>query len=162
LCAEAIGDEGNLWDCEASSVSWVGPISCWRVFLLSVLYSMLFTPVLTVLIYLISKKEEDELIEEFGREYEDYRRKVPMLIPRFFGASCPTIGKEHLLRLRARQFGDDFHSQNRYPLYFSVWEIPASWSARAIPYFESNLMIDAHDPDSAIYGSYIPRGPVPE
>lgn len=56
-------------------------------FLLSVLYSMLFTPVLTVLIYLISKKEEDELKEEFGREYEDYRTKVPMLIPRFFGAS---------------------------------------------------------------------------
>lgn len=56
-------------------------------FLLSVLYSMFFTPVLTVLIYLVSKKEEDELIEEFGREYEDYRRKVPMLIPRFFGAS---------------------------------------------------------------------------
>jgi len=48
---------------------------------------MLFTPVLTVLIYLISKKEEDELIEEFGEEYEDYRLKVPMLIPRFFGAS---------------------------------------------------------------------------
>jgi len=48
------------------------------------------------------------------------------------------------------------------PVYFSVWEIPTSWSARAIPYFESNLMIDAHDPDSAIYGSYIPRGPVPE
>jgi protein-S-isoprenylcysteine O-methyltransferase Ste14 len=52
-------------------------------FLLSVWYSMLFTPVLVVLIYLISKKEEDELIKEFGREYEDYQRKVPMLIPDF-------------------------------------------------------------------------------
>jgi len=44
-------------------------------------YSMLFTPVLLVLIYLISKKEEDELIKEFGKEYEDYQKKVPMLIP---------------------------------------------------------------------------------
>ena len=52
-------------------------------FLLSVLYSMLFTPVLIAIIYLISKKEEDELIKEFGREYEDYQKKVPMLIPDF-------------------------------------------------------------------------------
>jgi len=52
-------------------------------FLLSVLYSMLFTPVLIVIIYLISKKEEDELIKEFGRDYEGYRKKVPMLIPDF-------------------------------------------------------------------------------
>ncbi|MDH5440986.1 MAG: isoprenylcysteine carboxylmethyltransferase family protein [Candidatus Bathyarchaeota archaeon] len=54
-------------------------------FLLSVLYSMLFTPVLIVLIYLISRKEEDELVKEFGREYEKYRKKVPMLTPKFSG-----------------------------------------------------------------------------
>jgi protein-S-isoprenylcysteine O-methyltransferase Ste14 len=51
--------------------------------LLSVVYSMLFTSVLVALIYLISKKEEDELIKEFGKEYEDYQKKVPMLIPKF-------------------------------------------------------------------------------
>ena len=51
--------------------------------LLSVWYSMLFTPVLLILIYLISKKEEDELIKEFGKEYKDYQKKVPMLIPRW-------------------------------------------------------------------------------
>ncbi len=50
--------------------------------LLSVWYSILFTPVLIALIYLISKKEEDELIKEFGKEYEAYQKKVPMLIPR--------------------------------------------------------------------------------
>ena len=50
--------------------------------LLSVWYSMLSTPVLIALIYLISKKEEDELIKEFGKEYEAYQKKVPMLIPR--------------------------------------------------------------------------------
>ena len=51
--------------------------------LLSVWYSMLFTPVLIALIYLISKKEEDELVKEFGTEYLDYKKEVPMLIPRW-------------------------------------------------------------------------------
>lgn len=50
--------------------------------LLSALYSMLFTPLLIVLIYLISRKEENELIKEFGKEYEDYKERVPMFIPR--------------------------------------------------------------------------------
>ena len=53
-------------------------------FLLSVFYSMLFTPVLMAIIYLISKKEEDELVKEFGEEYEDYQMKVPMFIPRLW------------------------------------------------------------------------------
>jgi len=35
-----------------------------------------------VLIFLISWKEEKELIREFGKEYEDYREKVPMLMPK--------------------------------------------------------------------------------
>jgi protein-S-isoprenylcysteine O-methyltransferase Ste14 len=51
--------------------------------LLSVCYSMLFTPVLTALVYLISKKEEDELVKELGKEYVDYRKETPMLIPRW-------------------------------------------------------------------------------
>jgi len=38
---------------------------------------------MVVLIYLLSWKEEEELIREFGKEYEDYKKKVPMLIPRF-------------------------------------------------------------------------------
>ena len=50
--------------------------------LLSVWYSILFTPILLTLIYLISRKEEDELIREFGKEYKDYQKEVPMLIPR--------------------------------------------------------------------------------
>jgi len=49
--------------------------------LLSVGYSMLFTPILIVLTYLISKKEEDELIREFRKEYKDYQKEVPMMIP---------------------------------------------------------------------------------
>ena len=51
-------------------------------FLLSAWYSLLFTPLMVVLIFLISKKEEEELIREFGKEYEDYKKKVPMLIPK--------------------------------------------------------------------------------
>lgn len=51
-------------------------------FLLSAWYSLLSTPLMIVLIYLISRKEEKELIREFGKEYEDYKKKVPMLIPR--------------------------------------------------------------------------------
>ena len=52
-------------------------------FLLSAWYSLLSTPLMVVLVYLISRKEEEELIREFGREYEDYKKKVSMLIPRF-------------------------------------------------------------------------------
>jgi len=51
-------------------------------FLLSAWYSLLLTPFMIVLIYLISRKEEEELIREFGKEYEDYKKKVPMLIPK--------------------------------------------------------------------------------
>ena len=51
-------------------------------FLLSALYSLASTPLMIVLIYLISRKEEEELIREFGKEYEDYIKKVPMLMPR--------------------------------------------------------------------------------
>lgn len=49
---------------------------------LSAWYSLLFTPVLIALVYMISKREEDELIKELGEEYEDYKKQVPMLIPR--------------------------------------------------------------------------------
>jgi len=51
-------------------------------FLLSAWLSLLFTPLVVVLLYVVSRKEEEELIKEFGKEYEDYKKKVPMLIPR--------------------------------------------------------------------------------
>jgi protein-S-isoprenylcysteine O-methyltransferase Ste14 len=51
-------------------------------FIFSAWYSLLSTPLVIVLIYLISRKEEEELIREFGREYEDYKKRVPMLIPK--------------------------------------------------------------------------------
>jgi len=51
-------------------------------FLFSAGYSLLSTPLMIVLIYLISRKEEEELIREFSGEYEDYKKKVPMLMPK--------------------------------------------------------------------------------
>jgi len=51
-------------------------------FLLSAWYSLLSTPLIVTLIFLISRKEEKELIREFGVEYEAYKEKVPMFIPR--------------------------------------------------------------------------------
>ena len=49
--------------------------------LLSGFYSLISTPLIVLIVCLISRKEEKELIREFGEEYEDYRRRVPMLIP---------------------------------------------------------------------------------
>jgi protein-S-isoprenylcysteine O-methyltransferase Ste14 len=50
--------------------------------LLSGTFSLLVTPLVVAEIYLISRKEESELSKEFGKEYEDYKTKVPMLFPR--------------------------------------------------------------------------------
>ena len=52
-------------------------------FLLSAWYSLLVSPLMIFLVYLISRKEEEELIKEFSKEYEDYKKKVPMLLPKF-------------------------------------------------------------------------------
>jgi len=50
--------------------------------LLSSLYSLLSTPLIIIFNYLISWKEEKELIKEFGKDYEDYKKNVPILIPK--------------------------------------------------------------------------------
>ena len=51
-------------------------------FLFSAWFSLLSTPLVILLIFLISKKEENELLKEFGREYRDYIDKVPMFLPK--------------------------------------------------------------------------------
>jgi protein-S-isoprenylcysteine O-methyltransferase Ste14 len=51
-------------------------------FLLSAGFCLLSTPLMAAIIYAISWKEEKELVKEFGKEYEDYKNKVPMLMPR--------------------------------------------------------------------------------
>jgi protein-S-isoprenylcysteine O-methyltransferase Ste14 len=51
-------------------------------FLLSGLYSLIVTPLVIALVYIISWKEETELTKEFGQKYAEYKRKVPMLVPK--------------------------------------------------------------------------------
>jgi len=41
-----------------------------------------FNILATVYFYLGARHEERSLQEEFGQEYEDYRKKVPMFLPR--------------------------------------------------------------------------------
>jgi protein-S-isoprenylcysteine O-methyltransferase Ste14 len=43
--------------------------------------SLLFTPVLVAVVYVISRAEEVDLSEAFGDEYRRYQEKVPMLLP---------------------------------------------------------------------------------
>jgi len=52
-------------------------------FLLSGLYSLLVTPLVIAVVYIISWKEEQELLKEFGEDYEEYKAKVSMFIPKF-------------------------------------------------------------------------------
>jgi len=50
-------------------------------FLLLGMNSLLATPLVIAVVYIISWKEENELLKEFGQEYGDYQNQVPMLIP---------------------------------------------------------------------------------
>ena len=50
--------------------------------LLSSLFSLLITPMIILLIYLVSKKEEKELMREFREAYKNYKKNVPMFIPK--------------------------------------------------------------------------------
>ena len=52
-------------------------------FLFSAWYSVLSTPMIVLLVFLISRKEERELAKEFGKEYQSYAGKVPMFLPIF-------------------------------------------------------------------------------
>lgn len=51
-------------------------------FLFSGFYAFLSVPIIIIYNYLISWKEEKELMKEFGEEYETYMESVPMFIPR--------------------------------------------------------------------------------
>ncbi len=51
-------------------------------FLLSSFFSLLITPVIILLNFLVAWKEEKELVKEFGKIYEDYKKNVPMFVPK--------------------------------------------------------------------------------
>jgi protein-S-isoprenylcysteine O-methyltransferase Ste14 len=44
--------------------------------------TFLLWPILAVLYYRLAKKEDKELEARFGEEYRNYKRAVPLLIPR--------------------------------------------------------------------------------
>jgi len=51
-------------------------------FLLSTWFSLLVTPLMVLLVCFISKKEEKELVREFVKPYKDYKKNVPMFLPK--------------------------------------------------------------------------------
>ncbi|MFW9919357.1 MAG: methyltransferase family protein [Candidatus Thorarchaeota archaeon] len=50
--------------------------------LLSQLFALIVTPIIMLRDFVACRKEERELVREFGTEYEEYRKQVPMLLPR--------------------------------------------------------------------------------
>ncbi|RDE10693.1 MAG: hypothetical protein C4K49_12695 [Candidatus Thorarchaeota archaeon] len=53
--------------------------------LLCAWYALLVTPLIVSLNYAVSWKEERELAREYGNEYREYQRSVPMMVPRIRG-----------------------------------------------------------------------------
>ena len=51
-------------------------------FLLSAYYSILVSPLVIVINWVLCWKEERELLREFGDDYREYQSSVPMLFPR--------------------------------------------------------------------------------
>jgi protein-S-isoprenylcysteine O-methyltransferase Ste14 len=50
--------------------------------LLSSYLSLIITPLIIFLNIFLSWKEEKELLKEFGDDYREYKKKVPMFIPK--------------------------------------------------------------------------------
>ncbi|MFW9963453.1 MAG: methyltransferase family protein [Candidatus Sifarchaeia archaeon] len=50
-------------------------------FLLSAYYSLLVTPLVILINYILCWKEERELVREFGEAYIEYQNRTPMLFP---------------------------------------------------------------------------------
>ena len=51
-------------------------------FLLSSFYSLISTPIVLLINIILCWKEEKELIKEFGADYTDYKKNVPMFFPK--------------------------------------------------------------------------------
>jgi protein-S-isoprenylcysteine O-methyltransferase Ste14 len=51
-------------------------------FLFSAEYSLIVTPIIAIYLFVISKKEEKELLNEFNGDYRKYMEQVPMFLPK--------------------------------------------------------------------------------
>ncbi len=47
------------------------------------LFSVALFPVIVLAYWLLARREEKQVLEQFGEEYRAYQRRVPMFIPRF-------------------------------------------------------------------------------
>ena len=52
-------------------------------FLFSSSFSLVLTPLVILLNFLVAWKEEKELLKEFGETYKNYKERVPMFVPKF-------------------------------------------------------------------------------
>ena len=55
------------------------------------LITLVMFPVLLVVYARLAQSEEDDMVREFGEEYETYRRQVPAFIPHFSGPSSTSL-----------------------------------------------------------------------
>jgi protein-S-isoprenylcysteine O-methyltransferase Ste14 len=71
-------------------IGWA--ISFWAIPTMTVGH-LLFAGVLTGYMALAARVEERDLVVHFGRQYEEYRRRVPMFVPRLAGAEVDASGR---------------------------------------------------------------------
>ena len=76
-------------------VQWQGGISAYIALSSLLLYSIratVYFACFAPLMFIRARREEDALLVEFGDQWQEYCKQVPMFLPRFriFRLDCPT------------------------------------------------------------------------